>query len=312
MAKRQLVTWQRCGAGPSTRHAVTFSRHGCAGARAKPVYASLRGVTPVDRQKEWPVREADYRTSNFRFALGETLPELRIHYATLGKPHRNAKGEIDNAVMVLHGTGGSGRQFLVPQFADELYGPGQPLNIRRYWIILPDGIGHGASSKPSDGLRMRFPRYEYTDMVEAQYRLLHDGRLARGAGEAAHRARRMAREQRISRGAVQCRRPDDDVCSARTSRNGCADRLPDAPGLQRQMSKASSLCPRPGSAHGAVSREDVVVAGVRPLDQRNEQRRRSIEKQIARNGAAQDGAVQLSRICSRAKFMKNSPNNRRK
>jgi homoserine O-acetyltransferase len=112
---------------------------------------------------------------NFRFRSGEALPELRINYTTLGSPHRNAKGEIDNAVMVLHGTGGTGRQFLAPQFADELYGPGQPLDIKRYWIILPDGIGHGKSSKPSDGLHMRFPHYDYTDMVEAQYRLLHDG-----------------------------------------------------------------------------------------------------------------------------------------
>lgn len=93
----------------------------------------------------------------------------------LGQPHRNARGEIDNAVTILHGTGGTGRQFLSPQFADELYGPGQPLDIGRYWIILPDGIGHGKSSKPSDGLHMRFPRYDYDDMVDAQYRLLHDG-----------------------------------------------------------------------------------------------------------------------------------------
>ena len=80
-----------------------------------------------------------------------------MHYTTLGTPHRNAAGEIDNAVMVLHGTGGDGKQFLRPQFADELYGPGQPLDIRKYWIILPDNIGHGKSSKPSDGLRMKFP-----------------------------------------------------------------------------------------------------------------------------------------------------------
>jgi homoserine O-acetyltransferase len=84
-------------------------------------------------------------------------------------------GMIDNAVMVLHGTGGTGKQFLAPQFADELYGPGQPLDISRYYIILPDGIGHGRSSKPSDGLRMRFPNYDYDDMVEAQRLLL--GRL---------------------------------------------------------------------------------------------------------------------------------------
>ena len=119
--------------------------------------------------------EADVILRDFRFHSGETLPELRIHYATLGTPHRDAQGRIDNAVMVLHGTGGSGRQFLQPQFADELYGPGQPLDISRYFIILPDNIGHGRSSKPSDGLRMRFPAYDYDDMVEAQRRMLVDG-----------------------------------------------------------------------------------------------------------------------------------------
>lgn len=124
---------------------------------------------------KWPARDAQFTVRNFRFRSGGTLPELRINYTTLGSPHRNAKGEIDNAVMVLHGTGGTGRQFLAPQFADELYGPGQPLDVKRYWIILPDGIGHGKSSKPSDGLHMRFPHYDYDDMVDAQYRLLHDG-----------------------------------------------------------------------------------------------------------------------------------------
>ena len=111
---------------------------------------------------------------DFRFRDGEFLPQLRMHYTTLGQPHRNAAGVIDNAVMVLHGTGGDGKQFLRPQFADELYAPGQPLDIRKYWIILPDNIGHGKSSKPSDGLRMKFPRYDYADMVEAQHRLLSE------------------------------------------------------------------------------------------------------------------------------------------
>jgi homoserine O-acetyltransferase len=109
---------------------------------------------------------------NFRFASGERLPELRMHYATLGEPRRDRQGRIANAVMVLHGTGGTGRQFLQPQFADELFGPGQPLDIGRYYVILPDNIGHGKSSKPSDGLRMKFPAYDYDDMVEAQRRML--------------------------------------------------------------------------------------------------------------------------------------------
>jgi homoserine O-acetyltransferase len=120
----------------------------------------------------WPTQEGDVALPDFAFRSGEKLPKLNMHYTTLGSPHRNAAGQIDNAVMVLHGTGGTGQQFLRPQFADELYGPGQPLDIRKYWIILPDNIGHGKSSKPSDGLRMQFPKYDYDDMVEAQRRML--------------------------------------------------------------------------------------------------------------------------------------------
>ncbi len=123
----------------------------------------------------WPTHEQDVMLKDFRFRDGESLPELRMHVTTLGSPHRNAKGAIDNAVMVLHGTGGDGHQFLRPQFADELYGPGQPLDIRKYWVILPDNIGHGKSSKPSDGLRMKFPKYDYDDMVAAQHRMLTEG-----------------------------------------------------------------------------------------------------------------------------------------
>ena len=121
--------------------------------------------------KQWPTREGDHIVKAHRFTTGETM-DVRMHYTTLGQPHRNASGEIDNAVMVLHGTGGTGKQFLNPLFADELYGPGQPLDISRYWIILPDNIGHGASSKPSDGMRVAFPAYDYTDMVTLQHRLL--------------------------------------------------------------------------------------------------------------------------------------------
>ena len=124
---------------------------------------------------QWPTREQDVVLKNFRFRDGENLPELRIHLTTLGRPHRNGSGKIDNAVMVLHGPGGDGHQFLRPQFAGELFGPGQPLDISRYWIILPDNIGHGKSSKPSDGMRMKFPRYDYGDMIEAQHRMLTEG-----------------------------------------------------------------------------------------------------------------------------------------
>ena len=125
--------------------------------------------------KNWATSDGNVVLKNFRFRSGEVLPELRMHYTTLGTAHRDAAGQIDNAVMVLHGTGGTGQQFLRPQFADELYGPGQPLDIGRYWIILPDNIGHGKSSKPSDGMRMKFPKYDYDDMVEAQHRMLTEG-----------------------------------------------------------------------------------------------------------------------------------------
>ena len=142
---------------------------------AQPAAAAAPPTPVAQAAAAWPVREGDVTLTDFRFGSGETLPELRIHYRTLGTPHRNSAGAIDNAVMVLHGTGGSGAQFLRPQFADELFGPGQPLDIRRYFIILPDNIGHGDSSKPSDGLRMRFPKYDYDDMVEAQRRMLIEG-----------------------------------------------------------------------------------------------------------------------------------------
>ena len=109
---------------------------------------------------------------DFRFADGSTLPELRIHYTTLGAPRRNASGVVTNAVLILHGTTGTGRGFLSPSFAGELFGPGQLLDSASHFIVLPDGIGTGGSSKPSDGLRARFPHYGYGDMVTAQYRLL--------------------------------------------------------------------------------------------------------------------------------------------
>jgi homoserine O-acetyltransferase/O-succinyltransferase len=140
------------------------------GAAAPSIVRSTETVPAEART--WPTREGDIVLKNFRFRSGESLPELRMHYTMLGQPHRNAAGAIDNAVMVLHGTGGTGQQFLRPQFADELYGPGQPLDIAKFWIILPDNIGHGKSSKPSDGLRMKFPKYDYDDMVAAQHAML--------------------------------------------------------------------------------------------------------------------------------------------
>ena len=112
---------------------------------------------------------------DFQFKSGERLPEAKIHYYTLGKPQKDAAGKVRNAVLILHGTGGSGRQFLSANFAGVLFGSGQLLDASKYFIILPDNIGHGQSSKPSDGMHMRFPHYEYDDMIELQYRLLTQG-----------------------------------------------------------------------------------------------------------------------------------------
>ena len=120
-------------------------------------------------------KDGDYVLKNFHFRSGESLPELRMHYLTLGTPRKDSNGVVTNAVLILHGTGGTGRQFLSPVFADVLFGPGQLLDATKYFIILPDNIGHGKSSKPSDGLRMRFPKYDYDDMVKAQHDLLTEG-----------------------------------------------------------------------------------------------------------------------------------------
>ncbi len=136
------------------------------------VLFALLVLASVAHTQPAPPREGDFVARDFRFQSGETIPELRLHYLTLGKPARDTQGQVTNAVLVLHGTGGSGRQFLSPQFAGVLYAPGAPLDTTRMYIILPDGIGHGRSSKPSDGLRMKFPKYDYDDMVLAHYRLI--------------------------------------------------------------------------------------------------------------------------------------------
>lgn len=116
--------------------------------------------------------EGDYQIRDFEFESGEVLPELNLHYTTIGEPRRDASGGVRNAVLIMHGTTGNGGGFLSDRFAGELFGPGQPLDAERYYIILTDAIGHGKSSRPSDGLLMEFPKYNYDDMVRAQYRLL--------------------------------------------------------------------------------------------------------------------------------------------
>ena len=125
---------------------------------------------------DYPVpTEGDYTIRDFKFASAETLPELRLHFRTLGKAEKDAQGKTTNAVLIMHGTTGSGAQFIRPDFAGELFGKDQPLDATKFFIVLPDGIGHGKSSKPSDGMHAKFPRYGYIDMVDAQYRLLTEG-----------------------------------------------------------------------------------------------------------------------------------------
>jgi homoserine O-acetyltransferase len=140
------------------------------------VWIALLAAALPGRAADYPEpTPGDYVLRDFRFAVGDTLPELRLHYRTLGRPQRDDRGVVRNAVLILHGTTGSGANFLRPEFAGELFGAGQPLDAARYYLILPDGLGHGGSAKPSDGPRARFPRYGYRDMIAAQHRLLTEG-----------------------------------------------------------------------------------------------------------------------------------------
>jgi homoserine O-acetyltransferase len=133
-------------------------------------------LQPISAQStHWPTQDGVYRIANFHFGTGETLPELRLHYLTLGTLRRDAGGHATNAVLLLHGTGGNANSLLNPVFSDVLFGPGQPLDIGKYFIILPDDIGHGSSSKPSDGLHAKFPAYDYDDMVQSQHEMLLHG-----------------------------------------------------------------------------------------------------------------------------------------
>ena len=145
-------------------------------ARVIPCVLMLVGLLASASAAEYPAPvEGDFVLRDFRFASGETMPELRIHYRTIGEARKDEKGKVRNAVLITHGTTGSGAQFIRPEFAGELFGAGQLLDATKFFIVLPDGIGHGKSSKPSDGLHAKFPRYGYRDMVEAQYRLLSEG-----------------------------------------------------------------------------------------------------------------------------------------
>jgi len=144
--------------------------------RAQPAAPSVQQAAPAKpASPQYTPVEGDYIAHDFHFKSGETLPELRLHYRTVGTPTRDANGRVSNAVLILHATGGWGGNFLAPQFAGVLYGPGQLLDITHYYIIMPDNIGHGQSSKPSDGMHAHFPQYEYDDMVAAQHELVEKG-----------------------------------------------------------------------------------------------------------------------------------------
>ncbi|MFL6543401.1 MAG: alpha/beta fold hydrolase [Chthoniobacterales bacterium] len=138
-------------------------------------FAFLIGAISTFAADYPPPTEHDFVIRDFKFASAETLPELRIHYRTLGAPQKDSSGKTTNAVLITHGTTGSGAQFIRPEFAGELFGAGQPLDAAKFFIVLPDGIGHGKSSRPSEGMHAKFPRYGYRDMVEAQFKLLTDG-----------------------------------------------------------------------------------------------------------------------------------------
>jgi len=137
--------------------------------------AAAQAPAPSYPPTHWPIHDGTYVIHDFKFDTGQTLPELKLHYLTLGTPHHGRDGHIANAVLLLHGTGGNAHSLLNPVFSDVLFGPGQPLDITKYFIILPDDIGHGESSKPSDGLHMKFPHYDYDDMVRSQHEMLVDG-----------------------------------------------------------------------------------------------------------------------------------------
>jgi homoserine O-acetyltransferase/O-succinyltransferase len=151
--------------------AAPFSTsHTCAQAASSPASSAPSAAS-------WATTDGTVKLPNFRFGTGETLPELRLHYITLGKLHRDASGHTDNAILLLHGTGGNAHSLMNPVFSNVLFGPGQPLDIAKYFLILPDDIGHGQSSKPSDGLHAHFPAYDYDDMVRSQHMMLEEMKI---------------------------------------------------------------------------------------------------------------------------------------
>jgi len=141
---------------------------------AVPAFAQEEGgkVNPAD----WPgYQEGDFVIHDYKFVSGETLPELKLHYRTIGTPKKNANGEIVNGVLLLQGNTGTGANWFRPSIADAVFKPGQPLDLAKYYIIMPDALGRGGSSKPSDGLKGNFPHYRYHDMVDMTHQLVTDG-----------------------------------------------------------------------------------------------------------------------------------------
>jgi homoserine O-acetyltransferase len=136
--------------------------------------AQIRDSTPKASPRTWTTQDGVVRLHDFQFGTGEKLAELKLHYLTLGTPHRDSAGNVDNAVLLLHGTGGDAHSLLNPIFADVLFVPGGVLDIQKYYLILPDEIGHGESSKPSNGMHIRFPAYDYDDMVRADRMMLDE------------------------------------------------------------------------------------------------------------------------------------------
>jgi homoserine O-acetyltransferase len=169
IAVRGVVDW--CISGPSQdgrilrRNTMGISR-----ATLSAAFAVILAMTSLAAQAaDYPApTQGEWIAKDFKFHTGETMPELRLHYTTIGDP-------AGQPVLVLHGSGGSAASMLTPAFAGELFGPGQPLDATKYYIIIPDGIGHGKSSKPSDAMKTAFPKYDYGDMVDAQYRLVAEG-----------------------------------------------------------------------------------------------------------------------------------------
>lgn len=137
--------------------------------------APASGISPRQPDVAGEQREDDFAVSMYRFASGETLTGVHLHYTTLGTPHRGSHGVVDNAILLLHGTSGRGKAFLAEPFRRAMFGPGEPFDTTKFFVVLPDDIGHGGSSKPSDGRHAHFPHYGYADMVDLEHRLAVEG-----------------------------------------------------------------------------------------------------------------------------------------